>query len=71
MDGFDEIEPGSTMQAVRDIQAFAEQNPSVKIIVSSRTNFYNKASGEKREAPCEISHHTYLNLLHRKTTKDI
>lgn len=30
MDGFDEIEPGSTMQAVRDIQAFAEQNPSVK-----------------------------------------
>lgn len=47
MDGFDEIEPGSTMQAVRDIQAFAEQNPSVKIIVSSRTNFYNKASGEE------------------------
>lgn len=47
MDGFDEIEPGSTMQAVRDIQSFAEQNPSIKIIVSSRTNFYNKTSGEE------------------------
>lgn len=47
MDGFDEIEPGSTMQAVRDIQAFAEQNPAVTIIVSSRTNFYKKASSEE------------------------
>ena len=35
------------MQAVRDIQSFAEQNPSIKIIVSSRTNFYNKTSGEE------------------------
>ncbi|MGL5704497.1 MAG: NACHT domain-containing protein [Tannerellaceae bacterium] len=47
LDGFDEIEPNSTMQAIRDIQSFAERNPLTRIVVSSRTNFYN-ASKEDR-----------------------
>lgn len=47
LDGFDEIEPNSTMQAIRDIQSFAERNPLTRIVVSSRTNFY-KTSKEDR-----------------------
>lgn len=42
MDGFDEIQPANIIHAIRNIQAFAEQNPQVRIVLSSRTNFYEQ-----------------------------
>lgn len=40
LDGLDEIQPQHFYTAIRKIQAFADKNSKVAIIVSCRTNFY-------------------------------
>lgn len=44
LDGFDEIESQNRNNAVRQIESFVEQNPMVHVLVSCRTNFYNRES---------------------------
>lgn len=40
LDGLDEIEGKNRNDAIRKIESFSEQNPSCKIIISCRRNFY-------------------------------
>lgn len=41
LDGLDEIENKNRFDAIRQIESFADQNPSSYIVISCRTNFYN------------------------------
>lgn len=41
LDGLDEIQPEYFSQAIQDLQTFADNNPLVGMIMSSRTNFYD------------------------------
>lgn len=67
LDGFDEIEPNSTRQAIRHIQSFAERNQSIRIVVSSRTNFYNTS---KDNGGGSTLHNFRAYLLKPLTTED-
>lgn len=42
LDGFDEIESKNRADAVRQIEAFAAAHPDAHLVISCRTNFYNK-----------------------------
>jgi hypothetical protein len=44
LDGFDEIESQNRNNAVRQIELFVELHPTVNVVVSCRTNFYNRES---------------------------
>jgi nucleoside phosphorylase/predicted NACHT family NTPase len=44
LDGFDEIESQNRKSAVRRIESFAEKHPEAHILISCRTNFYNRES---------------------------
>ncbi len=41
LDGLDEIQPQYFATAVKEILAFTDRNPDLRIVVSSRTNFYD------------------------------
>ena len=41
LDGLDEIESKNRFDAIRQIESFADQCPSSRIVISCRTNFYN------------------------------
>lgn len=41
LDGLDEVEAKNRSDAVRRIEAFADENPEAHLIVSCRTNFYS------------------------------
>ncbi|MDL2319714.1 hypothetical protein LJC45_01090 [Alistipes sp. OttesenSCG-928-B03] len=48
LDGYDEIQQDKSLTAKRHIIAFAEQHPTVKIVLSSRTNFYELPSKDDK-----------------------
>ena len=59
MDGLDEIEAKNKNTAIRRIEAFCDEYPSIKIIISCRKNFYNI---EKEEPGTLGGFSTYILL---------
>jgi hypothetical protein len=45
LDGLDEVQPQHLFTAIRNIQSFVDNNPSLSILISSRTNFYQLTEG--------------------------
>lgn len=45
LDGLDEIQPQHFNTAVRKLIDFSDQNPNIRIVISSRTNFYELPYG--------------------------
>ena len=60
MDGLDEIEAKNKNNAIRRIEAFSEEYPSVKILISCRRNFYKI---EKEGEPGTLSGFSSYILL--------
>lgn len=44
LDGLDEIESKNKRDAIRKIELFSEQHPATKIVISSRSNFYQSGT---------------------------
>ena len=62
LDGFDEIESRNRHTAIRRIESFAEEHPEVRLLISSRTNFYNRESAETSGTLQSFSSYTLLDL---------
>lgn len=61
-DGFDEIESANRMNAVRRIESFAEDHPDVHIVISCRTNFYNRETDNFSGTLKGFTSYTLLDL---------
>jgi hypothetical protein len=48
LDGFDEVQAEHKIEAVRQIEFFAERHPLCRIVLSSRTNQYQQVEGFER-----------------------
>ena len=62
LDGFDEIESQNRHTAIRRIESFAEEHPEVRLLISCRTNFYNRESAETSGTLERFSSYTLLDL---------
>jgi hypothetical protein len=62
LDGFDEIESQNRHTAIRRIESFAEEHPEVRLLISCRTNFYNRESAETSGTLQNFSSYTLLDL---------
>jgi hypothetical protein len=62
LDGFDEIESQNRSTAIRRIESFAEDHPEVRLLVSCRTNFYNRESAESSGTLKHFISYTLLDL---------
>lgn len=71
LDGLDEIESQNRNNAVRQIEAFVEQYPGVHVLISCRTNFYNKESEGFSGTLRRFSSYTLLDLNDTTTNQHI
>jgi hypothetical protein len=62
LDGFDEIESQNRNNAVRQIESFVEEYPGVHVLISCRTNFYNRESAGFSGTLRHFSSYTLLGL---------
>jgi len=62
LDGFDEIESSNRHTAVRRIESFAEDHPEVRVLISCRTNFYNRESADFSGTLQHFASYTLLDL---------
>lgn len=78
MDGFDELPVDKFPDAIRELKAFISRNPTVKIILSCRTNFYNLPydqyegtfSGVKLVSLDDISRFVMSDYVNRRIPED-
>jgi hypothetical protein len=71
LDGFDEIESQNRNNAVRQIELFVEQYPMVHVLVSCRTNFYNRESAGFSGTLRHFSSYTLLPLSNAAISQHI
>jgi hypothetical protein len=62
LDGLDEIESKNRSIAIRWIESFSEDHPEVHLVVSCRTNFYNRESAESSGTLQDFASYTLLDL---------
>jgi hypothetical protein len=62
LDGFDEIESQNRNTAIRRIESFADDQTDVHLLVSCRTNFYNRESAESSGTLEHFASYTLLDL---------
>ncbi len=62
LDGFDEIEAKCKLTAQRRILQFCEEHPKVHILISCRSNFYNKETKEESGTLNNFNSYSLLGL---------
>jgi predicted NACHT family NTPase len=62
LDGLDEIESKNKNDAIRQIEIFSEQHPSLHIVVSCRTNFYKSETEQSSGTLRGFSFYALLEL---------
>ncbi len=64
LDGFDEIQSKNKLDAIREIEQFADKYPDIHVIVSCRNNFYNIETGNRTALLSDFKSYILVELEH-------